>query len=287
MNLVFTLGLVVALAAAARSTWSPCGLSMLSTITPITEQARGRRYAATVPWYLLGSIAGGATLGLLAATLSIPIRALDLPTSTVLAVVGVLAVVSILSDLRVGGFQLPRHGRQVDRLWLDHYRSWVYGTGFGWQIGVGLATYIVTSAVYLVVAIAALTGSARAGDVDRRHLRDRPRFGDLPRPGGDDPRSTSWLASQDPPVRAGVAGSDVRRPGSGGRSCHRSGLGMGQRNRDRRTLGRPGPAQLPKGRNSADRSRTKPRRGLSLGAMSPLVPTPVSPSRLAAVCSAS
>ncbi len=71
----------------------------------------------------------------------------------------VLAIVSILSDLRVGGFQLPRHGRQVDRLWLDHYRSWVYGTGFGWQIGVGLATYIVTSAVYLAVAIAALTGS--------------------------------------------------------------------------------------------------------------------------------
>jgi hypothetical protein len=132
---------------------------MLSTITPITEQARGRRYWATVPWYVLGAIAGGATLGLLAALLSLPVRALDLSSSAALAVVAVLTVVSILSDLRVGGFQLPRHGRQVDRLWLDHYRSWVYGTGFGWQIGVGLATYIVTSAVYLAVAIAALTGS--------------------------------------------------------------------------------------------------------------------------------
>ena len=132
---------------------------MLSTITPITEQARGRKYWATVPWYVLGAVAGGATLGLLAAVLALPVRALDLSTSAGLAVVAVLAVVSILSDLRVGGFQLPRHGRQVDRLWLDHYRSWVYGTGFGWQIGVGLATYIVTSAVYLAVAIAALTGS--------------------------------------------------------------------------------------------------------------------------------
>ncbi len=159
MNLVFTLGLAVALAAAARSTWSPCGLSMLSTITPVTEQARGRRYWATVPWYVLGAIAGGASLGLLAALLAVPVRALDLSTSAALAIVAVLAIVSILSDLRVGGFQLPRHGRQVDRLWLDHYRSWVYGTGFGWQIGVGLATYIVTSAVYLTVAIAALTGS--------------------------------------------------------------------------------------------------------------------------------
>jgi hypothetical protein len=35
----------------------------------------------------------------------------------------------------------------------------VYGTGFGWQIGVGLATYIVTTAVYLTVLIAILTGS--------------------------------------------------------------------------------------------------------------------------------
>jgi hypothetical protein len=132
---------------------------MLSTITPITEQARGRRYWATVPWYVLGAVAGGATLGLLAAVLALPVRALDLSIPGALAIVAVLAIVSILSDLRIGGFQLPRHGRQVDRLWLDHYRSWVYGTGFGWQIGVGLATYIVTSAVYLAVAIAALTGS--------------------------------------------------------------------------------------------------------------------------------
>jgi hypothetical protein len=162
MNLVVELGFFVAVAAAARSTWSPCGLSMLSTITPITEQARGRRYWATVPWYVMGAIAGGATLGLLAALLALPIGALDLSTSAVLAIVAVLGTVSILSDLRVGGFQLPRHGRQVDRLWLDHYRSWVYGTGFGWQIGVGLATYIVTSAVYLAVAIAALSGSPAA-----------------------------------------------------------------------------------------------------------------------------
>jgi len=159
MNLVFALGLAVALAAAARSTWSPCGLSMLSTITPITEQGRGRRYAATVPWYLLGAIAGGATLGGVAALAAIPIGAAQLPATTVLGIIGLFGVVSIFSDLGVKGFRLPRHRRQVDRLWLDHYRSWVYGTGFGWQIGVGLATYIVTTAVYLTVLIAILTGS--------------------------------------------------------------------------------------------------------------------------------
>jgi len=159
MNLIFGLGLFVAMGAAARSTWSPCGLSMLSTITPVTEQARGRRYAATVPWYLVGALAGGATLGAVAAMAAIPIQAANLPTTTVLAIIGLFAVVSIFSDFGVKGFRLPRHRRQVDRLWLDHYRSWVYGTGFGWQIGVGLATYIVTTAVYLTVLIAIVTGS--------------------------------------------------------------------------------------------------------------------------------
>ncbi len=34
--LLFVLALVTAVIAAARSTWSPCGLSMLSTITPFS-----------------------------------------------------------------------------------------------------------------------------------------------------------------------------------------------------------------------------------------------------------
>jgi hypothetical protein len=54
---------------------------------------------------------------------------------------------------------LPHHRRQVNELWLNRYRSWVYGAGFGWQIGNGLATYIMTAAVYLTIVLGALTGS--------------------------------------------------------------------------------------------------------------------------------
>jgi hypothetical protein len=46
----------------------------------------------------------------------------------------------------------------VNEHWLDQYRAWVYGMGFGWQIGNGLSTYIMTAAVYLTIALAALTG---------------------------------------------------------------------------------------------------------------------------------
>jgi MFS family permease len=160
MDAITIAALVVAVVAAARSTWSPCGVSMLSTITPVTEASRERRYGLTVAWFLLGALAGGATLGVLGAALALGIEALDLTTTTALVLLAVLALVAAAFDARSLGLTLPGHGRQVNESWLTRYRSWVYGVGFGWQIGVGLATYIVTAAVYLTVAAAALTASA-------------------------------------------------------------------------------------------------------------------------------
>lgn len=157
MAVIVVLALVVAVVAAVRSTWSPCGLSMLSTITPLSEDARGNRYGVTAAWFVVGAVAGGATLGALGAVLAALVAGLD-PSATALLVLAALyGVVATASDLRVGGFRLPAHRRQVDEVWLTGFRPWVYGLGFGWQIGVGLATYITTAAVYLLVALSALT----------------------------------------------------------------------------------------------------------------------------------
>ncbi len=157
--LLVALTCLIAVAAAVRSTWSPCGLSMLSTITPIGERGRNHRYYSTATWFVLGATLGGATLGLGMALLAVGASALDLSASAALGLSAVLAAVSIASDLKLGGFRLPSHTRQVNESWLDQFRSWVYGGGFGWQIGVGLATYVTTSAVYLMIVMAALTGS--------------------------------------------------------------------------------------------------------------------------------
>jgi hypothetical protein len=73
-----------------------------------------------------------------------------------------VAIVAAASDTRLGGFHLPFHSRQVNERWLDQFRPWVYGAGFGWQIGVGLATYIKTAALYLMIVLAALTASPGA-----------------------------------------------------------------------------------------------------------------------------
>jgi hypothetical protein len=148
---------LVALAAAVRSTWSPCGLSMLSTITPLSEQAKGNSYRATASWFVVGATAGGLTLGAVSAAGAASVHALG-PTPLERGLLAVVAAsVAALSDLAIRGITLPVHHRQVNERWLDHYRPWVYGAGFGWQIGAGLATYITTAAVYLTVLLAALT----------------------------------------------------------------------------------------------------------------------------------
>lgn len=157
--LVITLASVVAVAAAIRSTWSPCGLSMLSTITPIGERARSYRWGASAAWFIVGAVLGGATLATGTALLAAGVGALDLSVETRVALAAVVTAVTLASDLNLGGFRLPAHTRQVNETWLDQFRSWVYAGGFGWQIGVGLATYITTAAVYLMIALAALTAS--------------------------------------------------------------------------------------------------------------------------------
>jgi len=157
MTLLIALAVATAVAAAVRSTWSPCGLSMLSTITPMAERSRGRRWGLTAAWFLLGALVGGATLGALAAIGAAGVALLDPSVTVALALAAVVALVAAAADLGLGT-SLPHHRRQVDEVWLDQFRSWVYGVGFGWQIGTGLATYIMTAGVYLTVVLGALTG---------------------------------------------------------------------------------------------------------------------------------
>jgi hypothetical protein len=106
-----------------------------------------------------GAVLGGLTLGALMAGLAALVAALGMSTSTALGVATVAALVCAASDLDPFGIHIPFHGRQVNERWLDQYRAWVYGGGFGWQIGCGLATYITTAGMYLTILLASLTGS--------------------------------------------------------------------------------------------------------------------------------
>ena len=158
MTLVLLSTVVLAVASGVRGVWSPCGLSMLSTITPMGERGRGNAYSTTARWYVAGAVAGGLCLGAVAALLSLVV---GVHGDARLVLIALAALVAAASDARVAGFALPTHRRQVNERWLDQYRPWVYGGGFGWQIGTGLATYITTAAVYLLVVVVALGGEPR------------------------------------------------------------------------------------------------------------------------------
>ena len=112
---------------------------------------------------MLGAIVGGATLGIVAAALAAGVRAIGLDHRCGLRDRGrarARGARSPTSDRSV--CTCPFHGRQVNEVWLGRYRPWVYASGFGWQIGTGVATYILTAATYLLVALAALTASPAA-----------------------------------------------------------------------------------------------------------------------------
>src|SRR3954447_6224670 len=134
---------------------------MLSSITPFGERGRHNRFAVTASFFVAGAIAGGVALGALAGLLGVVVVP-DRP-AWILAVVAVLALAGAVLDARVGGLRLPTITRQVDERWLHKYRGWVYGFGFGAQLGFGLATIVSSAAVYVMIVAAVGTRSVGAG----------------------------------------------------------------------------------------------------------------------------
>jgi hypothetical protein len=155
---MITLLVLTTLVAGARGLWSPCGLSMLSSLNPVSEGARGHRFWVTATWYGAGAVVGGAGLGLVTAAGAFGFARLDAPAVIGWSLAVAFAAVALASDVRFGGWSLPVHPRQVDVRWLTIYRRWIYAGGYGVQIGAGFATYIMTAATYLSAALAVLTG---------------------------------------------------------------------------------------------------------------------------------
>jgi hypothetical protein len=53
----------------------------------------------------------------------------------------------------------------VDERWLDRFRGWVYGLGYGVQLGLGVTTVVSSAATYLALTAALLLADAGAGAV--------------------------------------------------------------------------------------------------------------------------
>ena len=138
---------------------------MLSSITPLGERGRASRWPVTATAHMLGSALGGVALGTLLGVVGwlLPLER----TGVAVAALGLLAVLAVLAVLVETGRlpQLPTWHRQVDEDWLHRYRGWVYGFGYGAQLGVGLVTIVTSPLLYAALVLAVLTGSPLAGGV--------------------------------------------------------------------------------------------------------------------------
>ena len=132
---------------------------MLTSISPLGERTRGNRWWLTVGWLAVGAVLGGAAIGAALGALGQALAGSlgDVARLVLLAGACALAAAWDMSSRRLPG------RRQVNEDWLVAYRSWVYGTGFGLQLGAAVATVVNTALVPLFMLAALLAGDMSAG----------------------------------------------------------------------------------------------------------------------------
>lgn len=135
---------------------------MLGSITPLGERSRRMRWGVTATAHVAGCGLGGLLAGTLLG-LAGSVTATRLPGGSTLLVLAAAAAVGLALDLRLAGLRLPTTRRQVDERWLRRYRGWVYGAGFGFQLGLGGVTIVPASAVYVTGLCAFLAAGPAAG----------------------------------------------------------------------------------------------------------------------------
>jgi Cytochrome C biogenesis protein transmembrane region len=142
------------------STWSPCGYSSLSLLRPHGHYSV-RSVAYWIPTlvthalgYALGALVLGGGLGLFAWLLP-----LDGLGGWPLAFVGLLAVGYGLHCLELLRMPYPQRPAQVSHRARNRYAMWKIGLIYGLQLGLNFVTYVRTPILYVVVALALLSGS--------------------------------------------------------------------------------------------------------------------------------
>ncbi len=134
---------------------------MLARITPLGERGRRSRWGITVSAFLLGATVAGAAEGALLGWLGTLVLGGGLGSRTTLLLLtgGLLAAVTLEIVLPA----VPGPRRQVNERWLDEFRGWVYGLGFGAQLGLGITTVVTSAATYVAMLVAFLSADPGRG----------------------------------------------------------------------------------------------------------------------------
>jgi hypothetical protein len=127
---------------------------MLASITPLGERGRRSRWGITVSAFLLGAMLAGAAEGAVLGLLGLAVLGDGLGAHARLLVLAVGLALAAALELALP--RVPGPNRQVNERWLDEYRGWVYGLGFGAQLGLGITTVVTSAATYVAMLVAFL-----------------------------------------------------------------------------------------------------------------------------------
>ena len=125
---------------------------MLSSIHPFGERSRNNSFRLTAAAHVIGSMLGGAMLGVGAGAIGLALTALGPSTGARNALLLCVVVVGLVLEATGRERLLPTRTRQVNENWIQSYRGWVYGGGFGAELGFGVSTIITTTLVHVLVA---------------------------------------------------------------------------------------------------------------------------------------
>ncbi|HYZ63829.1 MAG TPA: hypothetical protein VE650_15385 [Acetobacteraceae bacterium] len=134
---------------------------MLASITPLGERGRNATWSITVTAFAVGATVAGAALGAALGWVGSLLLPGGLGREARLVVLAGAVALAIALDVVPRGVPGPR--RQVNERWLDEYRGWVYGLGYGAQLGLGVTTVVSSAGTYVAMAAALLTGLPGAG----------------------------------------------------------------------------------------------------------------------------
>ena len=136
---------------------------MLASITPLGERGRRSTWVVTVTAFALGAVVAGAAAGAILGLLGAVAGVGGASTRARVAILAGAVVVAIAID--ASGRRVPGPRRQVDERWLNRYRGWVYGLGYGSQLGLAVLTVVSSAATYVALMAALLSASPVQGAI--------------------------------------------------------------------------------------------------------------------------
>ena len=125
---------------------------MLGSITPLGERGRGSRWWLTATAYVVGSVVGGVAMGALMGAIGAGRVPLDRPDGAASSCSPSRSARGCSWTSASSGSRCRRCTGRSTKPGARGYRGWVWGLGFGLQLGTGVVTIVTTSAVYATLA---------------------------------------------------------------------------------------------------------------------------------------